>query len=285
MEVRHQTIPKVRLPDGTLVPALGQGTWHMGEASGRAADEVAALREGIELGLTLIDTAEMYGEGGAERVVAQAIKGQRERIFLVSKIYPHHASATGVAKACAASLARLETDWIDLYLLHWRGGYPLADTVAAFERLRVAGHIRYWGASNFDSDDMTELAALPAGAACATNQVLYNPERRGIEYDLIPWCLARGMPIMAYSPLGQAGQLLRSHALTSVARRHGATPAQIAIAWTMRDGATISIPKALVPAHVQQNAAAAAIRLTEEDLKEIDAAHPPPRRKQSLSML
>jgi len=216
MEIRHQIIPQVALPDGTMVPAVGQGTWHMGEARGRAAEEVAALRQGIELGMTLIDTAEMYGEGGAERVVAQAIAGQRDRIFLVSKIYPHHASASGVGKACAASLARLGTEWIDLYLLHWRGGYPLEDTVGAFERLREEGYIRYWGVSNFDTDDMAEVAALPAGAACATNQVLYNPESRGIEFDLMPWCRARSIPIMAYTPLGQAGHLLRSPALVSV---------------------------------------------------------------------
>ncbi len=278
-------IPTVALPDGTAVPALGQGTWHMGETRARAAAEAAALREGIAQGLTLIDTAEMYGEGGAERVVAQAIAGQRERVFLVSKVYPHNASAAGVAKACAASLKRLGTDRIDLYLLHWRGGHPLAETVAAFERLRAAGHIRYWGVSNFDTDDMEELAALADGGACATNQVLYHPDRRGIEFDLLPWCRARGMPVMAYSPLGQAGRLLRSPALAAVARRHGATPAQIAIAWSLRDGTTISIPKAATAEHVRQNAAAAEIALTAEDLAEIDAAHPPPRRKQALGML
>ncbi|MDE2581778.1 MAG: aldo/keto reductase [Rhodospirillales bacterium] len=278
-------IPTLRLPDGTAVPALGQGTWHMGESRARAAAEAAALREGIERGLTLIDTAEMYGDGGAERVVAQAIAGQRDRVFLVSKVYPHNASRAGVAKACAASLQRLGTDRIDLYLLHWRGGHPLEETVAAFERLRGAGHIRYWGVSNFDTDDMEELAALPAGAACATNQVLYHPDRRGIEFDLLPWCRARRMPIMAYSPLGQAGRLLRSPALAAVAQRHGATPAQVAIAWSLRDGNTISIPKAATAEHVAQNAAAAALRLTAADLAEIDAAHPPPRRKQALGML
>jgi diketogulonate reductase-like aldo/keto reductase len=278
-------IPTLRLPDGTAVPALGQGTWHMGESRARAAAEAAALREGIERGLTLIDTAEMYGDGGAERVVAQAIAGQRDKVFLVSKVYPHNASRAGVAKACAASLQRLGTDRIDLYLLHWRGGHPLEETVAAFERLRGAGHIRYWGVSNFDTDDMEELAALPAGAACATNQVLYHPDRRGIEFDLLPWCRARRMPIMAYSPLGQAGRLLRSPALAAVAQRHGATPAQVAIAWSLRDGNTISIPKAATAEHVAQNAAAAALRLTAADLAEIDAAHPPPRRKQALGML
>ena len=278
-------MPKVRLPDGTEVPALGQGTWHMGENRARAAAEAAALREGIAQGLTLIDTAEMYGEGGAELVVAQAIAGQRDRVFLVSKVYPHNASAEGVAKACAASLKRLGTDRIDLYLLHWRGGHPLAETVAAFERLRAAGQIRFWGVSNLDTDDMEELAALNNGGACATNQVLYHPDRRGIEFDLLPWCRARAMPIMAYSPLGQAGRLLRSPALAAVARRHEATPAQVAIAWSLRDGATISIPKAATEAHVRQNAAAATLALTAEDLTEIDVAHPPPRRKQALGML
>ena len=278
-------IPTVRLPDGTSVPALGQGTWHMGENRAHATAEVAALRAGIAHGLTLIDTAEMYGDGGAERIVAQAIAGVRDSVFLVSKVLPHNASAAGVAKACAGSLKRLGTDRIDLYLLHWRGGHPLEETAAAFERLREAGKILRWGVSNFDTDDMEELAPLPAGAACATDQVLYHPDHRGIEFDLLPWCRAHKMPIMAYSPLGQAGRLLRSPALVAVARRHGATPAQIAIAWSLRDGATISIPKAATEAHVQQNAAAADIVLTAADLAEIDAAHPPPRRKQPLGML
>ena len=278
-------ISTVRLPDGTAVPALGQGTWHMGETRAHAAAEAAALRAGIARGLTLIDTAEMYGDGGAERVVAQAIAGERDRVFLVSKVLPHNASAAGVAKACAASLKRLGTDRIDLYLLHWRGGHPLEETVAAFERLRAAGKILRWGVSNFDTDDMEELTALSAGAACAANQVLYYPDRRGIEFDLLPWCRARKIPIMAYSPLGQAGTLLRSPALVAVAKRHGATPAQVAIAWSLRDGTTISIPKAATEAHVQQNAAAADLTLTAEDLAEIDAAHPPPRRKQPLGML
>ena len=278
-------IPTLALPDGSKVPALGQGTWHMGENRARAAAEAAAMREGIEHGLTLIDTAEMYGEGGAERVVGQAIAGQRERVFLVSKVYPHNASTAGVPKACAASLKRLGTDRIDLYLLHWRGGHPLAETVAAFERLREAGDIRAWGVSNFDTGDMEELARLPAGGACAANQVLYHPDSRGIEFDLMPWCRARRIPVMAYSPLGQAGRLLRSAALAAVAARHGASPAQVAIAWSLRDGNTISIPKASTPEHVRQNAAAAEIALTAEDLAEIDAAHPPPRRRQALGML
>ena len=278
-------IPTVKLPDGTAVPALGQGTWFMGETPGQAKAEVAALREGIELGLTLIDTAEMYAEGGAERVVGEAIAGQRQRVFLVSKVYPHNASATGTAKACAASLKRLGTDCIDLYLLHWRGGYPLAETVAAFERLREAGQLRYWGVSNLDTDEMAELESVSPAGACATNQVLYNVGERGIEFDLLPWCRKRNMPIMAYSPLGQAGALLRSPALADVARRHGATPAQVALAWSLRDGATISIPKAGTLAHVRQNVAAAALKLTAEDFATIDAVHKPPGRKLPLAML
>ncbi len=257
----------------------------MGESAAQAATEEAALRAGIERGLTLIDTAEMYGAGGAERVVAKAISGQRDKVFVVSKVSPQNASTQGVEKSCAASLQRLGTDRIDLYLLHWPGRYPIEETVAAFERLVAEGKIRFWGVSNFDTAGMKEIAALPAGANCATNQVLYHPDQRGIEFDLMPWCRARGMPIMAYSPLGQAGRLLRSAALSAVGRRHGATPAQIAIAWSLRDGNTISIPKASSTAHLQENAAAAEIRLTEQDLAEIDAGHRPPRGKSALEML
>jgi diketogulonate reductase-like aldo/keto reductase len=275
----------VALPDGTNVPALGQGTWHMGERGGAAKAEVTALRRGIDLGLTLVDTAEMYGNGGAEEVVAQAIAGQRDKIFLVSKVYPHNASRVGVPAACERSLKRLNTDRIDLYLLHWRGSHPLRETVDAFEKLKQEGKIGAWGVSNFDVEDMQELAQLKAGAACATNQVLYHPDSRGIEYDLLPWCAQHRIPVMAYSPIGQAGRLLRSTALTAVAKRHNATPAQIAIAWGLRHPHVISIPKAVDPVHMRQNAAAGEIVLTEEDLAAIDAAHPPPKRKQSLGML
>jgi diketogulonate reductase-like aldo/keto reductase len=278
-------LPMLNLPDGEKIPAFGQGTWNMGESASRAAAEAATLRAGIELGMSLIDTAEMYADGGSERVVAQAIAGQRDRVFLVSKISPQNASAAGVAKHCAASLKRLGTDRLDLYLLHWPGAHPLAETVAAFERLREAGKIRHWGVSNFDTDDMAALFKLPGGAGCATNQVLYHPDQRGIEFDLMPWCRAHNMPIMAYSPLGQAGRLLRSRALQAVAQRHHATPAQIALAWSLRDGNTISIPKASDPAHLRENREAADIRLTEADLLEIDAAHKPPSRKQPLGML
>jgi diketogulonate reductase-like aldo/keto reductase len=275
----------VLLPDGTEVPALGQGTWHMGERGRAANDEAAALKLGIELGMTLIDTAEMYGNGGAEEVVAEATAGQRDKLFIVSKVYPHNASRTGVPAACERSLKRLRTDRIDLYLLHWRGSHPLAETVAAFEQLRAEGKIRYWGVSNFDASDMQGLAQLPDGTHCATNQVLYHVGSRGIEYDLLPWCSGHKIPLIAYSPVGQGGRLLQSKALATVAKRHNATPAQITIAWTMRHGNVISIPKASDPAHVRENAAAGAISLTDEDLAAIDAAHPLPARKQSLDIL
>jgi diketogulonate reductase-like aldo/keto reductase len=276
----------VRLPDGEGVPALGQGTWNMGERSNSAETEEAALRLGIGLGMTLIDTAEMYGNGGAEEVVARAAVGQRDKLFIVSKVYPHNASRAGVPAACERSLKRLNTDRIDLYLLHWRGGHPLAETVEAFERLKRAGKIRHWGVSNFDTSDMEELARVPNGTACAANQVLYHPNSRGIEFDLLPWCARHQIPIMAYSPLGHTtARLLRSPALVAVAGRHGVTPAQVAIAWGMRHAHVISIPKAATPAHVRENAGAADLTLTAQDLAEIDAAHPPPTRKQGLDLL
>ena len=276
----------VTLPGGETVPALGQGTWYMGERRGAMKAEADALRLGIDLGVTLIDTAEMYGNGGAEEVVAMAAAGQRDKLFIVSKVYPHNASRAGVPAACERSLKRLNTDRIDLYLLHWMGSHPLAETVAAFEKLKAEGKIRYWGVSNLDTDDMNELASVPNGGACAANQVLYHPRSRGIEFDLLPWCRQRGIAVMAYSPLGHSpASLLRSPALTAVARRHGATPAQIAIAWGMRHDNVISIPKAVDPVHVRENAGAADIVLTAQDLGEIDAAHPPPRRKQPLDLL
>jgi diketogulonate reductase-like aldo/keto reductase len=246
---------------------------------------VSALRAGIERGLTLIDTAEMYASGGAERVVAKAIAGQRDKVFIVGKVSPQNASRAGMPKSCDASLRRLGVETIDLYLLHWPGRHPVAETVEAFEQLRAAGKIRHWGVSNFDLEEMQEIAALPAGAACATDQVLYHPAARGIEFSLLPWCRSRNMPIMAYSPLGQAGALLRSPALAAVARRHNTTPAQIALAWSLRDGNTISIPKASSLSHLDENVAAAGITLSQEDLSEIDAVHKPPQRKQALGML
>lgn len=266
---------------GSQVPVIGQGSWRMGEDAGQRRAEVAALRQGIELGLRLIDTAEMYGEGGAETVVGEAIAGLREQVFLVSKVYPHNASRMGVVAACEGSLRRLQTEVLDLYLLHWRGQYPLAETVEAFERLREQGKIRGWGVSNFDLDDLQELGT----AACATNQVLYNPEARGVEFDLLPWQQQQAMPLMAYCPLGQAGQLLRNAALLEVAARHGVTPAQVALAWVLRQPGVIAIPKAVNATHLHSNAAAANLQLSGEDLALIDAAYPVPRRKQSLQMI
>lgn len=274
----------VILPDGTRVPALGQGTWRMGEDGRARKAEVAALRLGIELGLTLIDTAEMYGEGGAEDVVGEAVKGRRDGLFIVSKVYPHNAGRRAVVAACERSLSRLGIDTIDLYLLHWRGSVPLAETVEGFEALTCAGKIARWGVSNLDVADLEELWSA-GGSACATNQVLYNMAERGIEFDLIPWCQGRNVPIMAYSPVGQGGRMLRHMALAEVAARHDATPAQVAIAWTLRRPGVIAIPKAADPEHVRQNAAAGALRLTEEDHATLDAAFPPPARKRPLAIL
>lgn len=273
------------LPDGTLLPALGQGTWRMGEARGGLAGEVAALEQGIALGMTLLDTAEMYGDGGAERVVAAAIRDRRDAVQVVSKVLPHNASRAGTIAACRASLERLGIETLDLYLLHWRGRYPLAETVAAFEELKAAGTIRAWGVSNFDVDDMEELLAVPGGKNCATNQVLYHLGARGIEYDLLGWCADRGMPVMAYSPLGNDGRLLRHPALARLAEAHGATPAQIALAFVLSRPGVIAIPKASTPAHVAANRAAADIVLSADDLAALDHAFPPPRRKVMLEMI
>lgn len=274
----------VTLPDGTRVPALGQGTWRMGEDGRARKAEVAALRLGIELGLTLIDTAEMYGEGGAEEVVGEAIKGRRDGLFIVSKVYPHNAGRRAVVAACERSLNRLGIDTIDLYLLHWRGSVPLAETVEGFEALKRDGKIARWGVSNLDVADLEELWSV-GGTACATNQVLYNLAERGIEFDLIPWCARRNVPIMAYSPVGQGGRMLRHKALAEVAARHGATAAQVALAWTLRLPGVIAIPKAADTAHVRANAASLALRLTEEDYATLDAAFPSPQRKRPLAIL
>jgi len=275
----------IKLPDGTPVAALGQGTWKMGEVASARRAEADALRLGLDLGMTLIDTAEMYADGGAEEVVGDAVAGRRAEAFIVSKVYPQNASRQGVAAACARSLKRMRIERIDLYLLHWRGSVPLAETVAGFETLRADGKIGAWGVSNLDVNEMAELSAVPGGAGCATDQVLYNPQARGIEFDLLPWCERAGMPVMAYSPVGQGGALLRAPALAAVARRHGATAAQVAIAWALRQPGVIAIPKATTPAHVRDNAAASDLRLTEEDLAAIDAAFPAPRRKRRLEML
>jgi diketogulonate reductase-like aldo/keto reductase len=274
----------VELRTGERIPQLGLGTWHMGERGSSRPAEAKAVRAAVDLGVTLIDTAEMYGEGGAEEVVAEAVAGIRDQVFIVSKVYPHNASRKGAIAACERSLKRLCTDRIDLYLLHWRGSHPLADTVAAFEQLKAAGKIRHWGVSNFDTDDMQELRALPNGGNCASNQVLYHLGSRGIDFDLIGASAAHKETVMAYSPLGQ-GAILRNPALAKVAGKHGVSPAAIAIAWTMRHPHVISIPKAAGLAHVKENAAAADLELDATDLADLDAAFPPPRRKMPLGML
>lgn len=270
------------LPSGETVPALGMGTWMMGDDPGRRAQELTALRTGLDLGLTVVDTAEMYGSGASEELVGEAVAGRRDEVFLVSKVLPSNASAAGTVKACEASLRRLGTDRLDLYLLHWRGGVPLAETLDGFSALLEAGKIRYWGVSNLDLDDMRELTALPG--SCQTNQILYNLSRRGPEHDLLPWHASTGMPVMAYSPVEQ-GRLLGSPALASVAARHGATPAQIALAWVLRLPHVIAIPKASTAEHVRENARALDLRLSPDDLAELDTAFPPPAGPEPLAVL
>jgi diketogulonate reductase-like aldo/keto reductase len=280
----HTPVPKLPLPSGELVPVLGQGTWFMGEQERRRREEVAALRLGLDLGMTLIDTAEMYASGGAEEVVGEAIAGRRNEVFLVSKVLPSNASRRGTIEACERSLRRLGTDRIDLYLLHWRGRYPLAETLEAFDTLQRAGKIRHWGVSNFDTDDMEELVSLTGGAAVATNQLLYNLTRRGIEFGLVPWCRQRSIPLMAYSPIEQ-GRMLDHAALAKVGARHGATPAQVGLAWLLRQRDVMVIPKAVQPQHMRDNRAALDIQLTDEDLAELDRAFPAPTRKVPLEVL
>lgn len=268
------------LPDGDRIPALGLGTWMMGERRERAAAEIAALKLGLDLGLTLIDTAEMYGDGGAEYLVGQAIAGRRERMFLVSKVLPQNASRAGTIKACEASLKRLGTDRLDLYLLHWRGSIPLGETIDAFETLQRAGKIHHWGVSNFGVKDMAALQ----GAAPASNQVLYNLTRRGIEWDLLPWCRERHIPVMAYSPIEQ-GRILHNAALVRLAKARGATPAQLALAWVLSRDSVLAIPKAATLAHMRENVAALDIALTPAELAALDQAFPPPTRASTLEML
>ena len=266
------------------LPRVGMGTWHMGESRGTRAAESAALVLGLDLGLTLIDTAEMYGEGGAEEVVGQAIRGRRDAAFVVSKFYPHHASRAKLFAACDASLRRLAVEALDLYLYHWRGSVPLPETVDALEALVARGKIRRWGVSNFDVADLEELVAIPGGENVAANQVLYNLERRGIEFDLMPWCRERGIAIMAYSPLDE-GPLAHHPKLRPIAAGLGITPAQLAIAWSAREPGVCSIPKASTPEHVRSNRAAADVELDAKTLAVLDAAFPPPRRKQRLAMI
>ncbi|WJR66415.1 aldo/keto reductase [Neorhizobium sp. CSC1952] len=277
-------IPTVTLPSGVCVPALGLGTWNMGEESRKAGIEIESLKCGLDLGMTLIDTAEMYAEGGAEKITAEAIAGRRDEVFLVSKVYPWNAGRKGVVEACERSLNRLKTDRLDLYLLHWRGQHPLAETVAGFEELRRAGKIAAWGVSNFDLDDMEELMAVPEGRNCAANQVLYNLSRRGVEYDLLPWCQERGIAVMAYSPIEQ-GRLLRNADLIRIAKAYQATPAQVALAFLLERDGVVAIPKSANPDRVAENAEAADLDLSEEDWKALDAAFPPPAQKRPLDML
>jgi diketogulonate reductase-like aldo/keto reductase len=281
----------VTLTDGERVPALGQGTWRMGENRRAHKDEVAALRLGIELGMTLIDTAEMYGEGSAEKVVADAIEDQRDRVFVVTKVYPHNASRTELPKACERSLKRLRIDAIDLYLLHWRERRTqLAETVEAFEKLRTAGKIKHWGVSNFDVDDMEELRSIENGANCAANQVLYNLENREIESGLLPFLYQLSTMnyqpvVMAYSPVGHGRGLLENATLKKIAKSHDATTSQIALAWVLRQPRVITIPKASNEKHVRDNVRSIEIKLTNEDLADLDREFPPPKSKKPLPML
>ncbi|WP_028225935.1 aldo/keto reductase [Paraburkholderia ferrariae] len=277
-------LPRIALPGGERIPRLGQGTWEMGERSARRAEEIAALREGIALGMTLIDTAEMYGEGATERLVGEALQGLRDEVFLVSKVYPHNASRRGVQMACEASLKRLGTDRLDLYLLHWRGGVPLEETVQGFEALVRAGKIRHWGVSNFDTDDMEELFAVPGGDGCATNQILYNVARRGPEFDLLPWSAEHGMPVMAYSPVDHA-RLPKRSPLDDIAQARGVSVYQVAMAWVLRQPAVCAIPKAARIEHVRDNRAALDLALGDDELAALDAYFKPPRGKRALEML
>lgn len=266
------------------MPVLGLGTWRMGESAKLRQAEVKALQHGVDLGMTLIDTAEMYGEGGAEEVIAEAIADRRQQVFLVSKVYPHNASRRSAIAACERSLQRLQTDYLDLYLLHWRGAIPLSETLEAFQRLKQAGKIRDYGVSNFDIDDMEAARTIAGGTAIATNQVLYNLMRRGIEWDLLPWCRQHQMPIMAYSPVEQ-GRLLQQRPLQTIAQQRGTTPAQVAIAWLLQQENVIVIPKASSTAHVEQNRAALDLHLTADELKRLDATFPPPATPVPLEML
>jgi diketogulonate reductase-like aldo/keto reductase len=263
---------------------LGLGTWHMAEDARRRDDELRALRLGLDLGLTLVDTAEMYWHGDAEELVGEAIRGRRDDVFLVSKVLPSNAGATATVRSCERSLRRLGTDRLDLYLLHWRGTTPLEETLDGFATLVADGKVRHWGVSNFDPSDLEELVGLPRGEPVATDQVLYNLSWRGIEWDLLPWCRDRGVPIMAYSPIDQ-GRLLDHPALGPVAARHDATPAQIALAWVLRHDGVVTMPKAGTPAHVRENCRALELELTEEDIDEVDVAYPGPTGPQPLEML
>lgn len=271
------------------LPVIGQGTWYMGETASQRAAEITALQAGIDCGLRLIDTAEMYADGGAEEVVGEALRGRREQALLVSKVYPWNAGEVDAIDACERSLRRLQTDYLDLYLLHWRGNIPLEETLRAMERLQQQGKIRYWGVSNFDNEDMAELWDEPGGNQCATNQVLYHLASRGIESDLLPACQQRGMPVMAYCPLAQAGRLRESlfsdPCLTQIAQQKGISVAQLLLAWVVRQQGVIAIPKASSVAHVQDNAAALGVILTDEELASIDRVWPAPQHRVPLDIV
>lgn len=274
---------------GVVLPAIGQGTWYMGENPGHRRAEVSALRAGVDLGLTLIDTAEMYADGGAEEVVGEALNGLRERVFLVSKVYPWNAGGQKAIAACEASLRRLKTDYLDLYLLHWSGNFTFAETVEAMETLIAQGKIRRWGVSNLDVDEMQALWQVPGGRQCASNQVLYHLASRGIEYDLLPWCQQHQLPVMAYSPLAQAGRLrsglLNHPVVNEIAHAHSASAAQILLAWVISHQGVMAIPKAASVEHVQQNAAALSITLSAQELAALDKAYPAPKGKTALDMV
>jgi diketogulonate reductase-like aldo/keto reductase len=280
----HDDMPTVTLPSGLQVPALGIGTWKMGEVSTDRRSEIDALKTALDLGMMLIDTAEMYGDGASEEVVGEAIAGRRDEVFLVSKVYPWNASRDGVRAACERSLKRMKTDRLDLYLLHWRGEHPLAETVAGLESLRAEGHIGAWGVSNFDVDDMEELMQIEGGEHCAANQVLYNLTRRGIEYDLLPWCQARGIAVMAYSPIEQ-GELLHHPEIIRIAKAYQATPAQVALAFVLEREGVIAIPKTRHAARVEENRGACDLDISDEDWTVLDGIFEPPTSKQSLDML
>src|SRR5712671_1760189 len=273
------------LPSGESIPVLGQGTWHLGEHRERRSQEIAALQLGIDMGMTLIDTAEMYGDGAAEQLVADAVADRREQVFIVTKVLPSNATdKKRLVSACERSLRRLRVECIDLYLLHWRDREDLVEVVATFGELADAGKIRYWGVSNFDVRDLQQLERIPGGEAVATDQVLYNISRRGIEYDLLPRCRDRGVTVMAYSPIEQ-GRILGNSAVQRIATRHHATPAQIALAWVVRQDGVVAIPRSSSTAHVRENCGAVGITLSRRDLEEIDSAFPPPKEPQSLEMI
>jgi diketogulonate reductase-like aldo/keto reductase len=289
MTVQPILPPEVMLPSGEEWPALGLGTWRLGEDAARHTQEVAALRLAFDIGYRVVDTAEMYGEGGAETVLGEALRGAfaaglaRERLFIVSKVYPHNASAAGVLAACERSLRRLGLDHVDLYLLHWPGSVPLAETVQGFETLQRRGWVRHWGVSNFDLDELRALDAVPGGGACAANQVYYSLSERGVEFDLLPWQRVRQMPLMAYCPIDQ-GTLVDHPSLRAIAERHAATPAQVALAWVLRQPGVMAIPKAVQALHLRHNWAAARLPLDAADHVQLDRLFPPPRRKRPLAM-